>query len=49
MIDKGLEELIKSVRSLNGASTQEKITAEKIYINIKKATWFKHWTKYNKK
>lgn len=49
MIDKGSEELIKSIRSLAGASTQEKIKAEKIYINIKKATWFKHWSKYNKK
>lgn len=49
MIDKGSEELIKSIRSLNGASAQEKIKAEKIYINIKKATWFKHWSKYNKK
>jgi len=49
MIDKGSEELIKSIRSLALASPVEKIKAEKIYLEIKKNTWFDHWRKYNKK
>ncbi|MDP2812727.1 MAG: hypothetical protein Q8O32_03470 [bacterium] len=49
MIDKGSEELIKSIRSLTLASPAEKIKAEKIYLEIKKNTWFDHWRKYNKK
>lgn len=49
MIDSGLEELIRAIRSLSLASTKEKIKAEKIYLDIKKNTWFTHWSKYNKK
>ncbi|MFA6307510.1 MAG: polysaccharide deacetylase family protein [Patescibacteria group bacterium] len=48
MIDNGSEELIKSIRSLALANKQEKIKAEKIYIDIKKSTWFSHWNKYSK-
>lgn len=48
MIDNGSEELIRAVRSLSLASYQEKIKAEKIYIDIKKNTWLNHWRKYNK-
>ncbi|MBU1202579.1 polysaccharide deacetylase family protein [Patescibacteria group bacterium] len=48
MIDNGSEELIKAVRSLSKASYQEKIRAEKIYIDIKKNTWLDHWRKYHK-
>ncbi|MDD5749396.1 MAG: hypothetical protein PHO91_01250 [Patescibacteria group bacterium] len=48
MIDNGSEELIKSVRTLKGATSAEKIKAEKIYIEIKKNTWLSHWRKYNK-
>lgn len=48
MIDNGSEELIKAVRSLESASIQEKIKAEKLYIDIKKNTWLTHWRKYNK-
>ena len=48
MIDNGSEELVRVVRSLEKASTREKIRAEKIYINIKKMTWLTHWSKYNK-
>jgi len=48
MIDNGVEELIKAVRCLESASVKEKIKAEKIYIDIKKNTWFDHWKKYNK-
>ena len=49
MIDNGSEELIRAVRSLDKASTKEKIKAEKLYIEIKKNTWLDHWQKYNKK
>ena len=49
MIDNGVEELVRAVRALEGASTKEKIKAEKIYIDIKKNTWLDHWNKYNKK
>jgi len=49
MIDNGAEELIRSVRSLEQATSQEKIKAEKLYIEIKKNTWLTHWRKYNRK
>ena len=49
MIDNGAEELIRSVRSLSLATSPEKIKAEKLYMGIKKNTWFNHWNKYNKK
>ena len=48
MIDSGTEELIRVARSLHLASNKEKIKAEKIYLDIKKNTWFTHWRKYNK-
>lgn len=48
MIDNGSEQLIRAVRSLDKATSQEKVKAEKIYINIKKDTWLTHWRKYNK-
>ncbi len=48
LIDNGSEELIRSIRSLDKASVSEKIKAEKLYISIKKNTWFSHWRKYNK-
>lgn len=48
MIDNGAEELIRSVRSLQLASSSEKIRAEKLYLNIKKNTWTTHWQKYSK-
>lgn len=49
IIDSGAEELVRSVRSLEQASAREKIQAEKIYLAIRKHTWFTHWRKYNKK
>lgn len=49
MIDNGSEELIKVSRSLSSASRIEKIEMEKLYVNIKKTTWVKHWAKYNDK
>jgi predicted glycosyl hydrolase (DUF1957 family) len=48
MIDNGSEELVRAVRSLDGATSKEKIKAEKIYIEIKKNTWLTHWRKHNK-
>ncbi|MCB9803107.1 hypothetical protein H6761_03825 [Candidatus Nomurabacteria bacterium] len=48
MIDNGSEELVRSIRSLNRASVQERIKAERLYIEIKKNTWEKHWKKYHK-
>lgn len=48
LIDNGSEELIRSIRSLDKATISEKIKAEKLYISIKKNTWFAHWRKYNK-
>jgi predicted glycosyl hydrolase (DUF1957 family) len=49
MIDSGTEELVRVIRSLSLASVKEKLKAEKIYLDIKKNTWFTHWSKYNKK
>ncbi len=40
--------LIRSIRSLTKAKTEEKIKAERIYTNIKKVIWQTHWQKYNK-
>lgn len=48
MIDNGVEELIRSVRSLQLATSQEKIRAEKIYLGVKRDTWTIHWKKYSK-
>ena len=45
MIDHGLEELVRSIRSLSRATRLEKISAEKIYLRLKQAVWFKHWHK----
>jgi predicted glycosyl hydrolase (DUF1957 family) len=48
MIDNGSEELIRVGRSLERATSREKIKAEEIYLRIKKNTWFTHWQKYHK-
>jgi alpha-amylase/alpha-mannosidase (GH57 family) len=48
MIDNGVEELVRSVRSLQRATTKEKIQAEKLYLEVKKNTWMIHWKKYSK-
>ena len=48
MIDNGAESLIRSVRSLSGATSKEKIKAENYYLAIKKYTWTIHWKKYAK-
>lgn len=49
-IEKGLSELIRSIRTLDKTTTrQTKIKAEKIYLNIKHMIWRKHWTCHWKK
>ncbi len=48
MIDNGVEELVRSVRSLEKASIKEKMQAEKLYLSVKKNTWTTHWKKYSK-
>ncbi|MFA6306574.1 MAG: polysaccharide deacetylase family protein [Patescibacteria group bacterium] len=46
-IEKGANELIRSVRALNDPRTrQAKIKAEKLYIKIKQLIWHKHWHYY---
>ena len=49
-IERGTNELIKSIRSLAGAETRAvKIAGEKLYIKIKQSIWHKHWNYYWKK
>lgn len=49
-IDKGINELVRVIRSLDNAKTKiTKIKAEKLYIQIKQLVWEKHWTYYWKK
>lgn len=46
-IERGLEDLIRSVRSFNERrSKSAKILAEKYYLRIKKMVWEKHWKKH---
>jgi len=46
-IEKGTNELIKSIRSLANPKTKTiKIQAEKLYIKIKSLIWHKHWNNY---
>jgi len=46
-IEKGTNELIKSIRSLTDPKTKEaKIAGEKLYIKIKQSIWQKHWYNY---
>ncbi len=46
-VDNGLEELIRSLRSLNNLSKDKKIIAEKLYIAAKKEVWTRHWRKHH--
>jgi len=49
-IERGTNELIRAVRSLDSTTTRsDKIKAEKLYIKIKQMVWQKHWTYYWKK
>ncbi|MFA6215319.1 MAG: phosphotransferase [Patescibacteria group bacterium] len=47
-IEKGLKELISSIRSLKNISRQTKLKAEKYYHLLIKEIWRKHWKKYHK-
>lgn len=49
-IERGTNELIRSVRALENEDTREmKLKAEKMYVGIKKLVWEQHWTYYWKK
>jgi len=49
-IERGLNELIKSIRTLDDPDTREiKIKAEELYLAIKKMVWEKHWNQHWKK
>lgn len=46
-IERGVNQLIRSIRAIADPSSREaKIKAEKLYINIKKKIWQKHWNYY---
>lgn len=46
-IERGLEDLIRSVRSLYNPKTKKsKLAAEKYYLKIKKRIWEEHWKKH---
>ena len=46
-IERGLEDLIRSVRSFNDPKTKAaKLEAEKDYLRIKKLIWESHWKKH---
>ena len=46
-IERGLEDLVRSVRSLNDPKTKnKKLEAEKYYLKIKKLIWETHWKKH---
>jgi predicted glycosyl hydrolase (DUF1957 family) len=49
-IERGLEDLIRAVRSLNNRQTKKvKLEAEKYYLRTKKLIWEEHWKKHWKK
>jgi hypothetical protein len=46
-IERGLEDMVRSVRSLNDSKTKKaKLEAEKYYLRIKKRIWKEHWKKH---
>lgn len=46
-VERGLEDLVRSVRSLeSGRSKKYKLEAEKYYLRIKKMLWQEHWRKH---
>ncbi len=46
-IERGLEDLIRSVRSIGDFKSKKyKLQAEKYYLQIEKQIWEKHWKKY---
>jgi hypothetical protein len=49
-IERGINELIRSIRALDDVSTREiKIKAEKLHIKIKQMIWEQHWAYYWKR
>jgi len=49
-VERGLEDLVRSIRSLNDLKTKkQKLEAEKYYLKIKKLIWETHWKKHWKK
>jgi hypothetical protein len=49
-IERGLEDLIRAVRSFDDPKTKRaKLEAEKYYLKIKKLIWEAHWKKYWRK
>lgn len=49
-IERGLNEFIRAIRSLDDMRTKKiKIKAEKLYNEIRKEIWDRHWIKYWKK
>ncbi len=47
-IEKGIKELITSIRSLPNVNPKIKLQAEKIYRQLLKRVWSHHWKKYAK-
>ncbi|MBU1164548.1 phosphotransferase [Patescibacteria group bacterium] len=47
-VEKGIKELISSIRSLHNVSQKTKLEAEKLYHLLIKEIWKKHWKKYHK-
>lgn len=47
-IEKGMENLIKSIRSLNDLPNPKRIEAEKLFNKLHGLVWRKHWTKKRK-
>lgn len=49
-IERGTNELIRSIRALNDVTTRHtKMKAERLYLDIKKMVWTSHWNYYWKK
>lgn len=49
-IERGTNELIRAIRALENEETREqKVNAEKLYVEIKKMVWQRHWVYYWKK
>jgi len=47
VIEKGLEDLVRSVRSIaNPKSRRDKLKIEKYYVTIKELIWREHWQKH---
>ncbi len=47
IVDRGLNDLIRSIRSLSGKNSKQiKISAEKYYLKINKNLWREHWEKH---